>query len=409
MKTTSRSAPTSQRVVNACLIAFFALIALACGSSATDVADVSAPTTEPAVTEPAATEPASPEPASPEPEAATPLPEPSPTAEPTPTLLDEEFVTKVAEEVTPSLIDGFFLFATIDADGNPVTGATATGTVTDAPTATDAVPIGSITKVITSATVLTLVDDGIVDLDAPATEYVRRVAIPDGVTVRHLLQHRSGIDNYTDNTFFDEMMLTQSRVWTPEEIVETISDEPAGEPDSPFSYSNTNYIILGVLIEKVTGQPYHEAVRERLFAPLSLSEATYLSGFEEGPRPFALDADIDTTSIATSAWAAGAMLSSAADLHVFFTALFDGRLLSDESIAQMTDGDRYALGLEVDHQSDGLYGHTGFIGGYGSFIRHSPELGVTAFQSVLMRDPQGGLPAGLINDIVTGFRALEPS
>lgn len=409
MRTTPRCGSAAQHTVSAIrlliCIAFVALIAVGCASAATELAeDTGAPGIEEA---PDATSTPTAIPT------ATSLPEPTLTPEPMlapePTLLDQEFVSDIAEQVTPYLIDGFFSFSAIDADGNPVTGSAAAGTVADAPTETDAVPVGSITKVVTSAMVLTLVQDGLVDLDAPAANYVSRLPVPEEVSVRQLLQHRSGIHNYPDEALWEQIMLAPSRVWTPEDVLESIADEPAGTPGLVFSYSNTNYIILGVLVEEVTGQLYHEVVRDRLFEPLGLSAATYLSGFEEGPWPFALDAEVETTSIATITWAAGSLVSSAADMHVFFTALFDGRLLSDELIAQMTEGNRYGLGLEVDYKSDGLFGHSGFIGGYGSSIRHSPELGVTAFQSFALSDPQATLPPGLVMDVVNGFRALDPS
>ncbi|MDJ0771754.1 MAG: serine hydrolase domain-containing protein [Ilumatobacter sp.] len=159
------------------------------------------------------------------------------------------------------------------------------------------------------------------------------------------------------------------------------------EPGTQFRYSNTNYLILGVLIEEITGQPYHEVVRRRIIEPLDLA-ATYLDGFEEVPAPFdpyggsdpsAPDEQYDSTSITTAAWAAGAIVSSAEDLHRLCAALFDDRIISAASVAEMTAGGEYGLGVELSDWPRGLVGHGGAISGYGTFVRHSVDTGTTAF------------------------------
>jgi D-alanyl-D-alanine carboxypeptidase len=250
--------------------------------------------------------------------------------------------------------------------------------------------VGSITKMFTAVLVLTLVEDGAVDLDAPATGYVTRVDIPEGVTVRDLLQHTSGVPNYTDGpdspvmSFLDD----PERVWSPEEIVALVRDRaPRFEPGARFSYSNTNYAILGVLVEEVTGMPFAEVLRARILDPLGL-DATYLAGFEEGQEPFGAyfatsdvsePIDFPYASIATSAWAAGALVSSVEDLHTFLTALFDEHVISAELLAAMTANEEYGLGITRLPGFDSLYGHGGGIPGYTTFVLHAPDTGKTAF------------------------------
>jgi D-alanyl-D-alanine carboxypeptidase len=249
--------------------------------------------------------------------------------------------------------------------------------------------VGSITKMFTAALVLTLVEEGAVDLDAPAADYVTRVNMPEGVTVRDLLQHTSGVPNYTDGPTdplgsFDE----PERAWSPEEIVALVSDRaPRFEPGARFSYSNTNYTILGVLVEEVTGMPFGEVLRARILDPLEL-DATYLAGFEEGQEPFGAyyatgavtePIDFPYTSIATSAWAAGALVSSVEDLHTFLTALFDEHVISAELLAAMTANEEYGLGIFRFPGFGSLYGHSGGIPGYITLVLHAPDTGKTAF------------------------------
>ncbi len=255
------------------------------------------------------------------------------------------------------------------------------------PTPSDAFRIGSITKVFTAVAALQLVDDGLIDLDSEASEYVG--AVPDGVTVGDLLGHTSGIANTHDlPNYVGTLVDDPARVWTPQETLDLVTQlPPTSEPGSSFRYSNANYVTLGLLIEAVTGEPYHEVVRTRIIEPLGL-DATYLAGAEDGPEPFGAytgvtgpvgPVDFDYTSIATAAWAAGAMVSSAEDLHELFTALFDGRIVSVSSVEQMTAGTRYGLGLELFEWTHGLVGHSGVIPGYVTFVRHDVATGRTAF------------------------------
>ncbi len=298
-------------------------------------------------------------------------------------LLDPAFLTTTAKKARVS--DGTFMIAVVDSDGAAIEGSTGTDAIGNSPTAGDAFRVGSITKVFTSLATLSLVDEGLVDLDAVATDYVTRVPVPEEVTVRDLLSHQTGIFNYTDVPgFFGDLFAETSREWTPEETVGLIADrEPQFTSGSQFEYSNTNYAILGILIEEVTGQSYHEVVRQRILDPLVLS-STYLAGFEEGPDPFdpfvqSGNDEYDYTSIATAAWSAGAMVSSAEDLHALFTGLFDDRIVSQEMLAQMTVDHFYGLGVELDGWQSGLIGHSGDIPGYRTFVRHSTESGITAF------------------------------
>ena len=298
-----------------------ALIAVACSSGEVDdqtsepavvVATESESTTAVAPTPTIASEPTT-SPTEPPTTAPAPTAEPTPIPEstspppPAPNLLDEAFVSGVAAEV--DLSEGAFLFVALKARNQPIAGTSGTDAYGNGPTSSDPFRIGSLTKMFTAVAVLTLVDEGLVDLDAPAAAYVTRVAVPDGVTVRDLLRHTSGLFNYTDApTFFRDAFARPDRIWTPEEVLQPVlARDLLFEPGARFSYSNSNYLTLGLLVEEVTGQPYHEVVRERITTALGLSSNTYVGGFEDGPEPFDPyehlgQADFDYTSIATGAW-----------------------------------------------------------------------------------------------------------
>jgi D-alanyl-D-alanine carboxypeptidase len=328
---------------------------------------------------------------------ATAEPDPPVEAEenPTPTLVssdtDEEFLAAQIERVRVPGDSGSVLIALVQPAGTISHASTGSGPGGATPTAEDTFRIGSITKVFTSLVTLSLVDDGLVDLDASASSYVTRVDVPPAISVRDLLQHTSGIPNFTsDPAFYSRMVDDPSRFFQPEETFDLVADEDLDfDPGARFAYSNSNYLVLGLLIEEVTGRAAADELRSRILDPLDMTD-TYLSGFEPGPPPFGSytsiygatqPIDFDYSSIESDAWMAGAMVSSARDLHTLFTALVAGELVSAASFAEMTSDDRYGLGLITDGfgSNDSLIGHNGGIVGYQTLVLHSPETGRTAF------------------------------
>ena len=304
-------------------------------------------------------------------------------------VVDQAFLDEQAAEVNVGS-SGAFMVVVADASGDVIYSGKGADHDGNPPTPEATFRVGSITKVFTSLVTLTLVDEGLVELDAPAGDYVTRVPVPAGVVVRDLLQHTTGIPNYTEASgFFEDLFAEPEQVWSPEEAVDLVAGvDPLFEPGATFSYSNTNFAVLGVLIEEVTGEPFHEVLRARILDPLALN-STYLAGFEEGPEPYGAyfipgfgipiePLEFDYTSIATSAWAAGSLVSSAQDLHTLFTALFADRVISASSLAEMTGSEEYGFGLEV-WSTSGLFGHGGGIPGYLTLVLHSPETGRTAF------------------------------
>ncbi|HQY30052.1 MAG TPA: serine hydrolase domain-containing protein [Thermomicrobiales bacterium] len=282
------------------------------------------------------------------------------------------------------------LLAVTEADGT-VTFATK-GEHPDGTTATpeDAYRVGSITKIFTAVLVLSLVEEGKVDLDASAATYIARVPIPENITVRQLLNHTSGLPNYLDApAYYEEQMADPKRVWTPEDDIALIADLPVAEPGSAFMYANTNYIYLGVLIEEVTGSTYDAVLSERILEPLKL-EHTWLDGFQTGTAPVEAWTYLDDgygamtlpyTATATATWAAGGLVSTAADLHMFMTALFAGEIVTPESLTEMTalPTGEYGMGLMPFGETAGEWGHIGSMPGYSTFLAHSTVTGRTLF------------------------------
>jgi D-alanyl-D-alanine carboxypeptidase len=286
---------------------------------------------------------------------------------------------------------GTILLALISGDGS--IGAVVKGSPSLG--AGDPIRIASITKAFTAALVLTLVDDGLIDLDASASAYVPRLSLPANITVRHLLNQRSGLADYTLRAIYGNTEDGNSTAWAPDELYRLIEDESMTfQPGSRFEYTNTNYLILGLLIEEATGRPYHQALRKRILDPLGL-DATYLSHYEQGERPREgfteqlgdplVPVDLDYTAIATTVWSAGGLVSNALDVHEFFTALSRGEVLSPPLFSEMTtatgiDSRRdparrydYGLGVELFDAPTLIYGARGNLPGYITLVMHSPE------------------------------------
>ncbi|MCX5970451.1 MAG: serine hydrolase, partial [Coprothermobacterota bacterium] len=259
------------------------------------------------------------------------------------------------------------------------------------------VRIASITKSFTAITLLRLVDQGKLGLDDPVANYLDFVPGGDQITVRMLLNHTSGIfDCGVDETFAKVLLSDPLRHWTPREMVElAFAHPPDFSPGSGYGYSNTNYLLLGMIIEKVSGESYESQVQKQVLEPLALRTTSFPSG-PDLPAPFA-HGYIDETLITGSGdpqreftrvdmgwdWAAGALASTLEDLKVFARALAYGRLVSLGTYQDQTtwiplfpDSDLYGDGLGVNNMN-GLLGHNGGDPGFGSSMFCDPVRGLT--------------------------------
>jgi D-alanyl-D-alanine carboxypeptidase len=228
-----------------------------------------------------------------------------------------------------------------DPDGTPVDPA-------------DGFRIASITKTVVATIVLQLVDEGALDLDDEVSRFVEHPSIPTGATVRDLLGHTSGIYDVARRAVRSELRREPERRWRPEEVLDALaSRHPAG---TGFRYSNSNYVVAGLVVEAVSGRPLEEELNRRVVEPLELT-GTYLppmpgrdpiAGFTM-LRPHGVTTSTPATAWETSTWAAGALVSTAEDLAVFFRALTGGELLSPAAFATMIEGfeDGATTGLGV--------------------------------------------------------------
>ena len=287
------------------------------------------------------------------------------------------------------------LAAVTDAKGESAGVAVGKGSLEtgQAPPMDGEVRIGSNTKTFVAVVVMQLVQEGKVGLDEPIETYLPGLIKGEGIdgsriTVRQLLQHTSGLPDF-DETLFGTTDVFQYRhhYVTPRDVLDSALSKPAQfEPGAQWKYTNTNYIVLGMLIERVSQRPVGEQIDERIVKKLGLSHTYFPAPGEEKirgthPQGYHLSAggklkDITEMDPAWG-WAAGAMVSTPSELNTFFQAVFDGRLLIQASIDEMKNGavdassylgpgKVYGLGLIGTSLSCGgtSWGHGGTIHGY---------------------------------------------
>ncbi|MEY2304795.1 serine hydrolase domain-containing protein [Bacillus tropicus] len=252
--------------------------------------------------------------------------------------------------------------------------------------------IGSVTKTFTATTVLQLVGENRVQLDDPIEKWLPGLVQGNGydgnqITIRQLLNHTSGIAEYLKSK--DADVMNSKKTYTAEEIVKIgLSLPPDFSPGKDWLYSNTGYVILGMLIEKITGNSYAEEIEKRIIEPLDLSN-TFLPGNSPvipGKNHARGYMKIDETSELKDmtyynpslANSAGDMISDADDLNKFFSSLLGGKLLKERELKEMLTtvpvegkgvGDGYGLGIYETKLPNGVsvWGHGGSIPGFMTF------------------------------------------
>ncbi|MGW0363072.1 serine hydrolase domain-containing protein [Streptomyces sp. NPDC002990] len=248
--------------------------------------------------------------------------------------------------------------------------------------------IGSVTKTFSTVVLLQLVAEGRMRLDTPVNHYLPDLLPDDRITVRHLLRHRSGLADYTEAMFARTVPgfeAVRTRVFSYRELVALSLKEPrTTEPGAAYKYSNTNFVVVGMLIEKATGNPVAVEYDRRIIKPLGLRNTSYvhpatgIGGLHARGylHPDEAGAPLVDSTEQTASWAqsAGAIISDPADLNTFTSALLRGRLLTSRMLDAMlttspTDaaGTRfYGLGLRRYKLSCGtsVYGHTGTVQGF---------------------------------------------
>jgi D-alanyl-D-alanine carboxypeptidase len=238
--------------------------------------------------------------------------------------------------------------------------------------------VASITKTFTAAEVMLLAEHGDVDLDAPLSRYVDLPVTDLDATVRDTLGMRSGIPDYLRTQVIGELALRRDRRVTVADMLSRVRGEPS-RPNVIFSYSNTNYLLLGQLIEKVTGRTYAAAIREDLTSPLGLDRRIVAQDEQEPVLPLAPAAVHGRTrylpnrALASGTWAAGGMASDAASLADWGYRLYGGQVVSPDSLRAMlpTSTGDYGLGTGSTRLTEhGLMvvGHQGDLPGASSVL-----------------------------------------
>jgi D-alanyl-D-alanine carboxypeptidase len=262
--------------------------------------------------------------------------------------------------------------------------------------------IASVTKQFTAAGIMLLVEDGKIKLDDPLGKYVTDVPQKwSGITIRQLLNQVSGIPNYTEGG-----KLVNGKIYTKPEILAIVKDVPPGfEPGTKWAYSNTNYFLLGMVIEKASGKSYPEFMSERIFKPLGMTSTVInTSGLKIKNAATGYDLVSGSWQKATldepsQPFAAGAIVSTPADMAKWAIAVNDGKLLKrtswDEIFASGKLGDgkptNYGFGWQIGKFGDTDYiGHSGGIGGFSSYHLRFPadNLSVVVLVNTAGNGPQ---------------------
>ncbi len=269
--------------------------------------------------------------------------------------------------------------------------------------------IGSVSKSITATCILKLVEENLVALDDTIGQWIApNPNIDPSVTIRQCLNHTSGIaDILTNQSLQLAIFIDPAKIWAPDTIVAEYVPKPLFDKGTDWQYSNTNYLIAGIIIEKVTGKSYTDAVREKVLDPLGFSNIQ-LFPYES------LNTDLthlwnsllegkSLDGLFSAAWAAGAYVSTPKDISIWMKKLAKGEVLTQASMDKMldlvvrSDNSGYGLGIvKLTNDDLTLFGHNGNIS-YQSSVYYIQELDL----SVAIHTNDGTAKGDAIRPILT--------
>jgi CubicO group peptidase (beta-lactamase class C family) len=279
--------------------------------------------------------------------------------------------------------------------------------------------LGSITKQFTSMLIMQLVEQGKLKLDVPISTYLRDYPKKTGtvITIHHLLTHTSGIPNMTSFPGF--LKNVSINAYTPEQLVNLSADSTLEfKPGERFAYSNSGYLLLGYIIEKVTGKSYEQVLRENIFTPLKMNNTGYdhhepllknrASGYEKNGRQYVNAKFLDMSV----PYAAGAMYSTVEDLYLWDQALYTNQLLRKENMELLfakhipSGGGHYGYGWGIGEIPLGntatkieTVGHGGGINGFNTQITRIPS----DKSLIVLLNNTGGAP---LNEMTNAIAAI---
>lgn len=333
--------------------------------------------------------------------------------------LDAAIAAKVQEMGIPGAIVGLSIPGRIDYTTAVGVADTATGVPLSV---ADHSRIGSVTKTFTGTAVLQLVDQGRIRLTDPIAMYVDGVPNGDRITLDMLGRMRSGLFNYSDDEAFQDRFFAEAPTGpdafatTPRELVDIAFRHPPNfAPDEKFEYSNTNTVLLGMVVTRVSGQSLPDYLRQNIVAPLGLGQTTWPANgampepFTHGYLGLPDDGGVVDSTFWNPSWgdAAGAIISDLADMKVWAAAVGRGWSLRPETHAQRLAGPAahpgvtYAFAIFDTH---GWIGHNGDIPGYTTVSVYLPEQDATLVvfaNSDVPAEHSAGQIATAVTSIVT--------
>jgi D-alanyl-D-alanine carboxypeptidase len=319
--------------------------------------------------------------------------------------------------------------------------------------------IASNTKTMTAALIVLLAQDGKLKFSDPVSNYVPGVPNGENITVAELLKMRSGLYGYTADPALSAVMDSDpGKAWTPQEVLDiAFRHPPQFAPDTSYEYSNTNYALLGLIAEKVGGQPLRQQLADRLFGPVGLTQtslpaaddtsipAPYSHGYMYGGSYYALADDpypaemqaaaragtlkpIDYTNQNSSyATAAGGAISTADDLATWMKALVSGKVFNADYHQQWLtslqaedpdapDGQKYGYGISYQRfgPNAAMFYHGGELPGFNSFMGYDPDNDVAlVIWTNLTLSPDGkttaqAMLATILDEIYAGLSLASP-
>lgn len=338
-------------------------------------------------------------------------------------VIDQKRVSLRVPGVTAAVIFG---------DGSRWTGVSGSASLSPERPVTADTPfvVGSITKTVVAALILDLAEEDLLSIEDPLSTWLPDYPNAANITVRQLLSHTSGLYNYFRHVDFDDRVFgNPSHQWTPTEILDEFEHEPYFAPGTGFQYSNTNFILLGLIAEQAGGATVGELLRARFWDPMGLANTSIQSA---GPPPAATarghllangevrDVGDDsgyrpTLSAASVTWSVGDLVATAGDIATWINALYSGDVLEPASLTDMMDwerypgGDDYGLGTRTQvYDGMRMFGHRGSVRGYVAAAWYIPSEDAT----VVVLTNRGGtdshiaLSFALMN---AAFAELPPS
>lgn len=238
--------------------------------------------------------------------------------------------------------------------------------------------IGSISKTFTAVMVFQLVEKGKLDLDWTLDRYFPSIKNASNITISQILYHRSGIHNFTAN---EDYLSWNTQPKSQKEMLQIIEKGGSDfEPDNKMAYSNSNYVLLSYILEKVYNKPFSKILEENILKPIKLNNTQFgkkidLKRNDCNSYKYFDKWRIESETDPSVTMGAGGIVSTTGDLNKFFGALFDGKLISENSLRQMTTlKDNCGMGIfQIPFGDKKGYGHSGGIDGFSSFSVYFPE------------------------------------